>query len=171
MGEVKPGGLLFLIPTLTFFRWDDKLRSSVCTHSEHQAHTIKDPAVSLRKSQDCANMHKPACIKVLKRENRNDAPMTSLNSGCDTFWEQAKTSAKRHEHLIEWICALLKVFNQCSMNQPWIKCEAYILCSQRCLRQLIVSGGGGGGGVGHPVWELGGLWYRTGESTEHCVHM
>jgi hypothetical protein len=27
--------------TLTSFEWDDKLRSSVCTHSEHQAYTIK----------------------------------------------------------------------------------------------------------------------------------
>jgi hypothetical protein len=27
--------------TLTSFGWDDKPRSSVCTHSEHQARTIK----------------------------------------------------------------------------------------------------------------------------------
>jgi hypothetical protein len=44
-----------------------------------------------------------------QKEKWNDAPMaalTSLISGCGTFWEQARTSAKRHEHLIEWICAL-----------------------------------------------------------------
>jgi hypothetical protein len=29
----------------------------------------KDPAVSVRKSQDCGNIQKPACTKVLKREN------------------------------------------------------------------------------------------------------
>jgi hypothetical protein len=29
--------------TLTSFGWDDKPRSSVCTHSEHQARTIKIP--------------------------------------------------------------------------------------------------------------------------------
>jgi hypothetical protein len=47
----------------------------------------KDPAVSVVKSQDCGNIQKPACTKVLKRENGNDAPMaalTSLISGCDT---------------------------------------------------------------------------------------
>jgi hypothetical protein len=27
--------------TVASFRWDDKPRSSVCTHSEHQARTIK----------------------------------------------------------------------------------------------------------------------------------
>jgi hypothetical protein len=50
-----------------------------------------------------------------KGKNGNDAPMaalTSLISGCDTS-EQAGTSAKRHEHLTEWICALYK----CSLNQ------------------------------------------------------
>jgi hypothetical protein len=36
----------------------------------------------------------------------NDAPMaalTSLISGCDIFLEQARISAKRQEHSIEWI--------------------------------------------------------------------
>jgi hypothetical protein len=48
----------------------------------------KDIAVSVRKSQDCGNIKKPAFTKVLKKENRKDAPMaalTSLISGCDTF--------------------------------------------------------------------------------------
>jgi hypothetical protein len=38
------------------------------------------------------------------RENGHDAPkaaLTSLISGRDTFLEQARTSAQRHEHLIE----------------------------------------------------------------------
>jgi hypothetical protein len=49
-----------------------------------------DPAVSVHKSQDCENIQKPACIKVLNRENGNDALMAALTSlilGCDTFWE------------------------------------------------------------------------------------
>jgi hypothetical protein len=53
---------------------------------------------------------------LIKRANGNDAPMaalTSLISGCDAFWEQARTSAKRHERSIEWICELYK----CSINQ------------------------------------------------------
>jgi hypothetical protein len=29
------------------------------------------------------------------------AALTSLISGCDTFWEQARTSAKHHEHSID----------------------------------------------------------------------
>jgi hypothetical protein len=60
----------------------------VRTHSEHQARTIKIPAVSVRKSQDCGNIQKPASTKVLKKGKWNDAPMaalTSLISGCDTF--------------------------------------------------------------------------------------
>jgi hypothetical protein len=40
----------------------------------------KDPAVSVRKSQDCGNIQKPACTKGLKRENRNDAPTEALTS-------------------------------------------------------------------------------------------
>jgi hypothetical protein len=53
---------------------------------------------------------------INQRENVNDEPMvalTSLISGCDTFREQARTSAKRHEHSIECKCALCK----CSTNQ------------------------------------------------------
>jgi hypothetical protein len=37
-------------------------------------------------SQDCGNIQKPACTKVLKKENKNgnDAPMAALTiSGCD----------------------------------------------------------------------------------------
>jgi hypothetical protein len=47
--------------TLTSFGWDDKLRSSVCTHSEHPSTHYKDPAVSVRKSPDCGNIQKAAC--------------------------------------------------------------------------------------------------------------
>jgi hypothetical protein len=62
-----------------------------------------------RKLQDCGNIQRPACTKVLKRQNGNDVPMAALTiSGCDTFWEQTRTSAKCHEHSIEWICALYK---------------------------------------------------------------
>jgi hypothetical protein len=49
----------------------------------------EDPAFSVRKSQDWGNIHKPACAKVLKRDNGNNAPMaalTSLISGCDTIF-------------------------------------------------------------------------------------
>jgi hypothetical protein len=54
----------------------------VCTHSEHQAHTcsLKDPAASVRKSQDCGDTQKPACTKVLKRKSRYDAPVAALSS-------------------------------------------------------------------------------------------
>jgi hypothetical protein len=54
--------------TLTSFGWCDKPRSIVCTHSEHQTRTIKI-LQSVCKSQDCGNIQKPACTKVLKREN------------------------------------------------------------------------------------------------------
>jgi hypothetical protein len=65
-------------------------------------------------------MQKPACIKVIKRKNGNDAPMAALSnliSGGDTFCEQARASAKRHKHFPKWICALYKY----SINiQYWI---------------------------------------------------
>jgi hypothetical protein len=38
----------------------------------------KDPEISVPKSQDCGNTQKPACTKVLKRENGNDAPTSAL---------------------------------------------------------------------------------------------
>jgi hypothetical protein len=98
---------------LTSFGWDDKPRSSVCTYSEHQVHIIKI-LQSLYASHKIVETQKPACTKVLKKQNGNDAPMaalTSLISGRDTFWEQARTSAKRPEHLIEWMCAI-QMFNQ-----------------------------------------------------------
>jgi hypothetical protein len=46
-------------------------------------------------------MHAP---KLSKMRYGNDAPMaavTSLISGCDTFWEKARISANCHEHSIE----------------------------------------------------------------------
>jgi hypothetical protein len=52
----------------------------------------KDPAVSVRKSQDCRKIkkpeHAPKFFKTGKRVFYDDAPMsalTSLISGCDTF--------------------------------------------------------------------------------------
>jgi hypothetical protein len=95
--------------TLTCFGWDDKPRPSVCTHSEHPAHTIKillSLCVSYKIVETYRNQHAP---KFSKKEKGNDAPiaaLTSLISGYDTFWEQARTLAKHHEHSIEWICAL-----------------------------------------------------------------
>jgi hypothetical protein len=35
----------------------------------------KDPAVSVRNSQDCGNLGKPACTKVLRREKGIDVPL------------------------------------------------------------------------------------------------
>jgi hypothetical protein len=53
---------------LTSFGWDDKPRSSVYAFRTSSTH-YKDPEVSERKPQDCGNIQKPACTKVLKREN------------------------------------------------------------------------------------------------------
>jgi hypothetical protein len=78
-------------------------------HSEHQARTIKilqSLCISHKIVETYKNQYAP---KFSKKGKWNDAPMaalTSLISGCDTFWEQARTSAKRHEHSIVWICAL-----------------------------------------------------------------
>jgi hypothetical protein len=61
------------------------------------------------KPQDCRNIQKPACTKVLINEKEKDALMaalTSFISGCDTFLQKAITSAKCLGHLIEWICEL-----------------------------------------------------------------
>jgi hypothetical protein len=91
----------------------------VCMHSEHQARTIKilqSLCVSHKIVETCRNQHAPKFSKG----KWNDAPkaaLTSLISGCDTFWEQARTSAKRHEQSTEWICALYK----CSINQSSTK--------------------------------------------------
>jgi hypothetical protein len=38
--------------------------------------------------------------------NKSMAAQTSLISGCNAFWEQVRTSTKRHEHANEWIRAL-----------------------------------------------------------------
>jgi hypothetical protein len=49
------------------------------------------------------------CTKFSKGKMKwcaNGSTDLSLISGCDTFWEQARTSAKRHEYSTEWICAL-----------------------------------------------------------------
>jgi hypothetical protein len=46
--------------TLTSFGWDDKPRSSVCTHSEHRAHTIKI-LQSLCLSHKIVDIQRPAC--------------------------------------------------------------------------------------------------------------
>jgi hypothetical protein len=95
--------------TLTSFGWDDKRRSSVCTHSEHQARTIKilqSLCVSHKIVETYRNQHAPEFSKGKMEYDAPMAALTSLISGCDTFWEQARTSAKRHEHSIVWICAL-----------------------------------------------------------------
>jgi hypothetical protein len=51
--QVRRPNYLGLV-TLTSFGWDDKPRSSVCTHSEHQARTTVS-------KQDCGNIQKAAC--------------------------------------------------------------------------------------------------------------
>jgi hypothetical protein len=79
----------------------------------------KDPAVSLRIS------HK---IDTSKSYRNQRAPKFSKGkmimirqwqhwpiSGCDTFWDQARTSTQRHEHSIEWMCVLY--IYKCSINQ------------------------------------------------------
>jgi hypothetical protein len=49
------------------------------------------------------------------------AALTSLISECVTFRELARKSAKRHEHLIEWICALYKrSINQTIVSQTYV---------------------------------------------------
>jgi hypothetical protein len=57
------------------------------------------------------NQHAP------KFSKRKMAALTSLISGCDTFWKQAGTTAKRHEYSVEWICALYECLINQSINQ------------------------------------------------------
>jgi hypothetical protein len=49
---------------------DETINRVQCVYAFRTSSThYKDPAVSVRKSQDCGNIQKPAYTKVLKREN------------------------------------------------------------------------------------------------------
>jgi hypothetical protein len=64
---------------------------------------------------------KPACSNGAQKEIGTDAPMAALinlHSGCGIFWPLARTLGKRHEYLIECICALYILYVRCqSINQ------------------------------------------------------
>jgi hypothetical protein len=55
----------------------------------------KDPAVSVRKSQDCGNIQKPACTKVRKWGKWKDAPRGSTRPVSS---QDVTSSENRPEH-------------------------------------------------------------------------
>jgi hypothetical protein len=87
---------------------------------------------------------KQICMK--KKEDSvqiYDAPvaaLTSLISGCGTFWQQAKTSAKRHGHSIEWICmcAIRVQSNNQSINQASKQTINYVFLSSSFFLSIIL---------------------------------
>jgi hypothetical protein len=71
------------------------------------------------------------------------AALTSLISGCGTFWKQARTSAKRHEHSIEWTCAHTSVQHLLKTSQnigqaPWAFARMD-MCAYKCSINQSIS--------------------------------
>jgi hypothetical protein len=106
--------------TLTSFRWDNKPRSSVCTHSEHQARTIKilqSMCISHKIVETYRNQHAQRSQKG-KWNDDHDAPMAG-------WWG--------HSHLRMW--HLLRT-DQYIGQAPWAF-DRMDMCATKVFNQSI----------------------------------
>jgi hypothetical protein len=125
--------------TLASFEWDDKLRSSVCTHSEYQARTIK--------------ILQPLCVshKIVETYRNQHAPMFSkgkmewcANGSTDQYhlrmWHLLRTGQNIGQ--APWafdrmdVCAI-EVFNRIQSNptRTWFSGS----CKQKILILTLIT--------------------------------